>query len=145
MLNADAPLAGEMSGHIFFGDGWYGFDDALYAAVRLIRAIHLSGRSLTELRDAMPGSAATPDLRIPVAEARKRAVVAEVAARVAAAGGPVDTTDGVRVRDGEGWWLLRVSNTQAAVTVRAESRDQADLERILKVVRAQLLESGVHL
>ncbi|MFS0771981.1 phosphoglucomutase/phosphomannomutase PgmG [Sphingomonas sp. 1P08PE] len=143
MLRTGAPLAGEMSGHIFFAQDYYGFDDALYAAVRLIRAIHLSGRSLTELRDTMPARVATPDLRIPVAEERKHALVAEVAARLAAAGATVDATDGVRVREAEGWWLLRVSNTQAAVTVRAEAGDAAGLDRLLAIVDGQLAASGV--
>lgn len=138
-----APLAGELSGHMFFAHGYYGFDDALYAAVRLIRAIHLSGRSLADLRDAMPPRCATPDLRVPVAEARKTAVVEEVAVRLAAAGARVDTTDGLRVSDAEGWWLLRASNTQAALTLRAEARDAAGLARLLAAVDAQLGESGV--
>ncbi|MDP1027199.1 phosphomannomutase/phosphoglucomutase [Sphingomonas sp. KR1UV-12] len=143
MLRTGAPLAGEMSGHIFFGQDYYGFDDALYAAVRLIRAIHLSGHSLTELRDTMAARVATPDLRIPVPEYRKHAVVAEIAARLAEAGATVDATDGVRVREADGWWLLRVSNTQAAVTVRAEAQDQAGLDRLLAIVDAQLAASGV--
>ncbi len=143
MLRTGAPLAGEMSGHIFFAQDYYGFDDALYAAVRLIRAIHLSGHSLTELRDTMPARVATPDLRIPVAEDRKHAVVAEVAARLATAGAVMDETDGVRVREADGWWLLRVSNTQAAVTARAEAADAAGLDRLLAIVDAHLAASGV--
>ncbi|MEH3035496.1 MAG: phosphomannomutase/phosphoglucomutase [Sphingomonas adhaesiva] len=138
-----APLAGELSGHMFFAHDYYGFDDALYAAVRLIRAIHLSGRSLAELRDAMPPRCATPDLRVPVAEARKAAVVEEVAARLAGTDARVDTTDGLRVSDDDGWWLLRASNTQAALTLRAEARDAAGLARLLAAVDAQLGESGV--
>ncbi len=143
MLRTGAPLAGEMSGHIFFAQDYYGFDDALYAAVRLIRAIHLSGHSLTALRDAMPARVATPDLRIPVAEDRKHAVVAKIAARLAVAGAAVDATDGVRVRHDEGWWLLRVSNTQGAVTVRAEAADAAGLDRLMAVVRGHLAAAGV--
>jgi phosphomannomutase len=91
----------------------------------------------------MPARVATPDLRIPVAEERKHALVAEVAARLAAAGTTVDATDGVRVREAEGWWLLRVSNTQAAVTVRAEAGDAAGLDRLLAIVDDQLAASGV--
>ena len=138
-----APLAGEMSGHIFFGGEYYGFDDALYAAVRLIRAVHLSGRSLTELRDAMPERATTPEWRVPVAEARKAAVVGEVLARLADAGVAVDTTDGARVTTPDGWWLLRASNTQAALTVRAEAADDAALARLVETMDAQLRASGV--
>ncbi|MEH3045687.1 phosphoglucomutase/phosphomannomutase PgmG [Sphingomonas adhaesiva] len=138
-----APLAGELSGHMFFAHDYYGFDDALYAAVRLIRAIHLSGRSLAELREAMPPRCATPDVRVAVAEARKEAVVAEVAERLAAAGARVDTTDGLRVSEADGWWLLRASNTQASLTLRAEARDAAGLARLLDAIDAQLGASGI--
>ncbi|SFP54896.1 phosphoglucomutase/phosphomannomutase PgmG [Sphingomonas rubra] len=143
MVECGAPLAGEMSGHIFFGQHYYGFDDALYAAVRLIRAVHLAGRSLAELVDAMPVLVSTPDLRIPVDETRKLAVVEEVRARLTQAGARVDDTDGVRVTTADGWWLLRSSNTQGAVTVRAEGSDQPALDRLLAEVDAALAASGV--
>ena len=143
MVETGAPLAGELSGHIFFGQDYYGFDDALYAAVRLIRAIHRAGRSLTEMVDAMPQRVATPDLRIMVDEERKTAVIDEVMARLQADGADVDRTDGARVRTADGWWLLRASNTQGALTVRAEADGQAGLERLLAEVDAQLKVSGV--
>lgn len=138
-----APLAAEMSGHIFFGGDDHGFDDAPYGAVRLIRAIHLSGRSLTELRDAMPEMVNTPELRFKVDEARKFAVVDEVLARLHAAGADVNTTDGARVTTPDGWWLLRASNTQDVLTARAEARDADGLARLLAEVDAQLAASGV--
>lgn len=138
-----APLAAEMSGHIFFGGDDHGFDDAPYGAVRLIRAIHLSGRSLTELRDAMPEMVNTPELRFKVDEARKFAVVEEVLARLHAAGADVNTTDGARVTTPDGWWLLRASNTQDVLTARAEGRDADGLARLLAEVDAQLAASGV--
>src|SRR5690606_32931643 len=104
--------AGEMSGHIFFKHQWYGFDDALYAALRTIRAVTASGKSLTELKDEMPVSVATPELRFQIEESRKFAVVEEVAQRLAKMGAEVNATDGVRVKTPDGWWLLRASNTQ---------------------------------
>jgi phosphomannomutase len=143
MVETGAPLAGELSGHIFFAQDWYGFDDALYAAVRLIRAVRLSGRSLADLNDAMPASVATPDLRIAVAEADKTVVVDRVAARLAAAGTAFDATDGVRLTAADGWWLLRASNTEAAVTVRAEATDTAALARIMTTVDVHLAACGV--
>lgn len=143
LLETGAPLAAEMSGHVFFGGDDYGFDDAPYAAVRLIRAIHMSGRSLTELRDAMPEMATTPELRFKVDEARKFAVVDEVLARLAASGADVNTTDGARVTTADGWWLLRASNTQDVLTARAEARDADGLARLLAEVDAQLAASGV--
>jgi len=143
LLETGAPLAAEMSGHVFFGGDDYGFDDAPYAAVRLIRAIHLSGRSLTELRDVMPEMATTPELRFKVDETRKFAVVDEVLARLAASGADVNTTDGARVTTADGWWLLRASNTQDVLTARAEARTQEGLARLLAEVDAQLALSGV--
>ena len=143
MADTGAALAGEMSGHIFFADDWYGFDDAQYAAVRLIEAVRESGRSLTALRAAMPALHATPELRFPVAEARRQAVVDEVVARLAADGATVDLTDGARVATADGWWLLRASNTESLLTARAEARDEAGLARLLAAVDAQLALSGV--
>ena len=143
MTRTGAPIGGELSGHLFFAGEYYGFDDANYAAVRLIRAVHLSGQSLTELCDAMPALVATPDLRFPVDDARKFAVVDEVIARLQADGAEMTLTDGARVTTADGWWLLRASNTQAMLTVRAEAKDQAALDALLAEVDAQLAASGV--
>ena len=143
MKETGSPLAGEMSGHVFFKHQWYGFDDALYAALRLICAVSESGQSLTELRSAMPPSVATPELRFPIDETRKFAVVEEVAGRLAADGAKVDTTDGVRVQTEDGWWLLRASNTQDVLVARAESTDQAGLDRLVTAIDAQLGQSGI--
>ncbi len=143
MTRTGAPLGGELSGHLFFAGEYYGFDDAQYAAVRVIRAVHLSGRSLTELRDAMPTLVATPDLRFPVEDTRKFAVVDEVVARLKSEGAEMDLTDGARVTTAEGWWLLRASNTQAMLTVRAEAKDHAALDALLAAVDAHLSASGV--
>jgi phosphomannomutase len=143
MTRTGAPLGGELSGHLFFAGDYYGFDDAPYAAVRLIRAVHLSGRSLTELRDAMPALVATPDVRFPVADTRKFAVVEEVIARLQSEGAEVNLTDGARVTTADGWWLLRASNTQAMLTVRAEAKDEAALDALLVEVDAQLAASSV--
>jgi phosphomannomutase len=143
MTRTGAPLGGELSGHLFFAGEYYGFDDAQYAAVRLIRAVHLSERSLTDLRDAMPALVATPDLRFPVEDMRKFAVVDEVIARLKSEGAEMDLTDGARVTTADGWWLLRASNTQAMLTVRAEAKDQAALDALLAEVDTQLAVSGV--
>ena len=143
MTRTGAPIGGELSGHLFFAGEYYGFDDAHSAAVRLIRAVHLSGQSLTELCDAMPALVATPDLRFPVDDARKFAVVDEVIARLQAGGAEMTLTDGARVTTADGWWLLRASNTQAMLTVRAEAKDQAALDALLAEVDAQLAASGV--
>ena len=143
MKETGAPLAGEMSGHIFFKHRWYGFDDALYAAVRLIEAISASGQSLTEIMDAMPKTTATPELRFQVDEARKFAIVDEVRDRLAGTDAKVDATDGVRVSTSDGWWLLRASNTQDVLVARAEAADQAGLDRLVGQIDEQLAKSGV--
>ncbi len=143
MTRTAAPLGGELSGHLFFAGDYYGFDDAAYAAVRLIRAVHLSGQSLTALHDAMPALVATPDLRFPVDDAEKFAVVDAVVARLARDGAVVDLTDGARVTTPDGWWLLRASNTQAMLTVRAEARTDDALASLLAAVDAHLAACGV--
>jgi len=143
MKETGAPLAGEMSGHIFFKHRWYGFDDALYAAVRLIEAVGASGKSLTEIMDAMPKTMATPELRFQVDEVRKFAIVEEVRDRLFADGAKVDATDGVRVSTADGWWLLRASNTQDVLVARAEAPDQGALDRLVAQIDDQLAKSGV--
>ena len=143
MKETGAPLAGEMSGHVFFAHEYYGYDDALYAAIRLIAASARLGKSVTQLRGEMPALVNTPELRFQVYEARKFAVIGEVKERLAAAGADVDSTDGVRVSTQDGWWLLRASNTQDVLVARAESNDQAGLDRLLAQIDAQLAASGL--
>jgi phosphomannomutase len=143
MKETGAPLAGEMSGHIFFKHRWYGFDDALYAAVRLIEAVSQSGKSLTEIMDGMPVSVATPEMRFQVDESRKFAIVDEVRERLASDGAKVDSTDGVRVSTADGWWLLRASNTQDVLVARAEAADHPGLDRLVAQIDEQLAKSGV--
>ena len=143
MKETGAPLAGEMSGHIFFQHRWYGFDDALYAAVRLIEAVSASGKSLTEIVDEMPKSVATPEMRFPVEESRKFAVVGEILHRLSTSDARVDATDGARVMTKDGWWLLRASNTQDVLVARAESKTKAGLKRLMQQIDDQLALSGV--
>ena len=143
MKETGAPLAGEMSGHIFFAHDYYGFDDALYSAVRLIRAVTMLGGSLNALRDAMPPMINTPELRFQVDESRKFPVVDEVLARLEASGAAVDRTDGARVNTDDGWWLLRASNTQDVLVARAEARSKDGLQRLVAQIDEQLAQSGV--
>jgi phosphomannomutase len=101
------------------------------------------GRSLTEIMDAMPKSVATPEMRFPVDEPRKFAIVDEVRERLSAEGAKVDATDGVRVSTPDGWWLLRASNTQDVLVARAEATDEAGLDRLVAQIDDQLAKSGV--
>ncbi|WP_447765685.1 phosphoglucomutase/phosphomannomutase PgmG [Sphingopyxis panaciterrae] len=143
MKETGSPLAGEMSGHIFFADRYYGYDDAPYAAVRLIEAATVLGKSVTELRSAMAPMVNTPEMRFQVDEARKFAIVDEVLDRLAASGAQVDRTDGARVLTDDGWWLLRASNTQDVLVARAEAKDEAALARLLAAIDDQLAQSGI--
>ena len=143
MKETGSPLAGEMSGHVFFADEYYGYDDALYAGVRLIAAAARLGKSVTELRSAMPPMINTPEMRFQVDESRKFAAIGEIAERVAASDAVADTTDGVRVTTDDGWWLLRASNTQDVLVARAESESEEGLARLVAQIDEQLAESGL--
>jgi phosphomannomutase len=143
MKETGALLGGEVTGHVFHADDYYGFDDALYAAVRLIAASIRLGQSVTQLHDAMPAMINTPELRFPVEEDRKFAVIDEVRARLSAEGADLVAIDGVRVTTPHGWWLLRASNTEAMLTARAESKSEAGLAALLAALDAQLAASGI--
>ena len=144
MAETGAPLAGEMSAHIFFKHRYYGFDDALYVAVRLLSTLARGGESLDVLLDRLPVMMNTPELRFDCPEDRKFAVIEEVRDRLRGAGGlDVHDIDGVRVETDDGWWLLRASNTQAALVARCESGTANGLERLKEQLRHQLTESGV--
>jgi len=146
MAETGAPLAGEMSGHVFFAERWYGFDDALYAAVRLLGVVARLSEPLSAVRAALPQVVNTPELRLPCDDTRKFDVVREVAARLKAAGARVSDVDGVRVTTEDGWWLLRASNTQAVLVARAESTTgPAGLERLKAALADQLAASGIRL
>ncbi|HEV8015255.1 MAG TPA: phosphomannomutase/phosphoglucomutase [Stellaceae bacterium] len=143
MAETGAPLAGEMSGHIFFADRYYGYDDALYAGVRILGILARGTISLAEFRDSLPAVVNTPELRFPCGDDRKFEVVEEVRARLEQAGASVSAIDGVRVKTKEGWWLLRASNTQDVLVARAEAGDAAGLETLKKLLVDQLRASGV--
>ncbi len=143
MAETGSPLAGEMSGHIFFADKWYGFDDAPYSAVRLLGVIARAAQPLSAIRAALPQVINTPELRFDCPEDRKFKVVEEVKARLAAEGARVQAVDGVRVLTEDGWWLLRASNTQAVLVARCEASSEAGLERLKAGLVKQLTASGL--
>ena len=146
MAEIGAPLAGEMSGHIFFADRYYGFDDALYAAIRLLGIVaRWQGQTLASRRDQLPHMVNTPEMRFDCAEDRKFQVVAEVRDRLAAMGAQVNAIDGVRVDTPDGWWLLRASNTQAVLVARCEATTSEGLKRLRAALEGQLSASGVAL
>jgi phosphomannomutase len=143
MAETGSPLAGEMSGHIFFGEKFYGFDDALYVAVRFLDAAARSGQTVSQLYDSLPQMLNTPEVRFDCADDRKFKVVDEVKARLQQAGATFSDIDGVRVSTDDGWWLLRASNTQPVLVARAESGSEAGLGRLKQAVIAALAPSGI--
>ncbi len=143
MAETGSPLAGEMSGHVFFADKWYGFDDALYAAVRVLGIVARMDQSFSTVKEALPHAVSTPELRFDCDDTRKFEVIGEVAARLKQAGTEVSAIDGVRVRTPDGWWLLRASNTQAVLVARAEGLTTDGLERLKADLVHHLEASGL--
>ncbi len=143
MMELNSPLAGEMSGHIFMADRYFGYDDALYAAIRLINLVASGRKKLSELREALPEAVNTPEIRIDVPEERKFAIVEEVRNRLKAEGAEVNIVDGARVKEEDGWWLLRASNTQPALVARCEASDDEALKRIVARLAEELKASGI--
>jgi phosphomannomutase/phosphoglucomutase len=137
-----APLAGEMSGHMFFKEGYFGYDDALFAAARLLQYVARTGGSLADLVDTIPRYFATPETRLPCPEDRKFAVVETLKKEFAARYRVIDI-DGVRVEFGDGWGLARASNTQPVVVVRFEARTAERLEEIRSIFMTPLKALGV--
>lgn len=136
-----APLAGEMSGHMFFGGDWFGFDDALFAAARLLEIVAAGPGGLATLLADLPRTFTTPELRVDCPEERKFAIV-ERAARHFATRYPVNTIDGVRMTFPKGWGLVRASNTQPILVLRFEATDQAALEAYRAEVEGWLAEAS---
>jgi len=143
MQEVNAPLAGEMSGHIFYNDHYYGYDDALYVALRLLNIVGASESSLDQLRDELPEMINTPELRFPCPDEEKFDAVTRIQDALAAAGADYADIDGVRVNTEDGWWLLRASNTQAVLVARCEARDEAGLTRLKSQLQQALLNANV--
>ena len=142
MAEMGAPLAGEMSGHIFFGAPYYGYDDALYAAIRLVGILSRESRTLSEIRDEWPPVVNTPEVRVPSSDTQKFAVIEEINKRLREEGAIINDIDGVRVQTADGWWLLRASNTQAILVARCEARSAVGLERLKTSVNRALQDVG---
>ena len=145
MAELKSPLAGEMSGHVFFADTFYGFDDALYCGLRLLNIVAGGNESLAQMFDKLPHLVNTPELRFDCPDDRKFTVVEEVKARLKKVGAKLNDIDGVRVNTPDGWWLLRASNTQPVLVARCESANEAGLERLKADLKAALAASDVAL
>ena len=143
MAELDVQLAGEMSGHIFIKDDYYGFDDAIYVALRVLGQMHRTGQSITAFMDSLPPQFATPELRIECDDAKKFAAMDALASFAGDRFGNDDMSnislvDGVRVRCASGWWLIRASNTEAALVARAEGTSQSALDGLIADLRETL-------
>jgi len=138
MRETGALLAGEMSGHIFFGERWYGFDDGLYAAARLLEILGIEDRHSDEVFADFPEDISTPEINLAVAESRKFGLVERLAAEGDFGEGSVSTIDGIRVDYADGWGLCRASNTTPALVLRFEAVSEDALARIQGIFREQL-------
>lgn len=149
MAELKAPLAGELSGHIFFADKYYGFDDALYCAIRLINIVAREGKKLSSLTGHINNLHSTPETRFEVEEEGKFDLVPQILAhlhpRAAAENFVLDTIDGVRVTTADGWWLIRPSNTQSVLVARAESTTPEGLQRLTDMAKAEVKRIGYEL
>lgn len=143
MKEIGAAFAGEASGHIFFADRYDGYDDGLYAALRLAEYAASLDEPLSRIIDGLPQMYSTPELRIDVSEERKFVVIDEIRARLDAQGASYLAIDGVRMQTADGWWLIRASNTQSAIIARAESSSTQGLNALVAILVAQLEASGV--
>ncbi len=139
LARTKAPLAGEMSGHIFFNDRWFGFDDGLYTAVRLLELLAGTTRSAEAIFAELPESLSTPEINIAVSEQQKFKIIEMLQQQAQFVGGNVITLDGVRVDYSYGWGLIRASNTTPVLVARFEAETQTQLEAIQKTFRDQLL------
>ena len=145
MKEVSAPLAGEMSGHIFIADNYLGFDDAIYAAIRVLTQMVETGQSITDYMDTLPVQHATPELRIECEDTVKFDVMNRIRDHVFASHDAVNVTDidGIRLRTERGWWLVRASNTEAALVARAEAANEADLNDLKGDLSAVLQSAGL--
>ncbi|MEH6586775.1 MAG: phosphomannomutase/phosphoglucomutase [Halioglobus sp.] len=147
MTETGALLGGEFSGHMFFGERWFGFDDGMYAAGRLAEIMSTQGDSLDDIIDTFPATVNTPEILIPVTEQNKQPLMDRIIRNTDFSSGKVNTMDGIRVDFSEGWGLVRASNTSSALTARFEATSAEALEMIMSEFREQiaLVDSSLEL
>ncbi len=138
MKETKAVLAGEMSGHIFFADKYYGFDDGLYAAIRIINILENSLVSLSDLRKSLPKTFSTSEIRINCTEEKKFKIIEKLKESLRKAGVDFNDIDGIRAHDFDGWWLLRASNTQPILVARCEADCEENLAKLKENLRKNL-------
>ena len=137
MKEEDAPLAGEMSGHIFFKDGYFGFDDGIYVSFRLVQYLSSQEKKLGELVDELPQFVSTPEIRITCPDEHKFNIVKKITEDFKREFEVIDI-DGARVQFGDGWGLVRVSNTQPILVLRFEAKTEKRLQEIQTIFKEKL-------
>ena len=133
-----------MSGHVCYGDDFYGYDDAIYVGLRLLRILSNQSEKLSDLMKIFPQTFATPETRFDVEESRKFKIIEEIKERLKNLDGEVIDIDGIRIQNSIGWFLIRASNTQNQLTCRAEALNKKDLSTLTNLIEEQLLLSGVN-
>lgn len=145
MIETKALIAGEMSGHLFFADQYYGYDDGIYAAIRLIELLTRLGSSLDQFFATLPKTYNTPEIIIKVAEQQKFSIIEQISRQLDQAQISYNNVDGIRVTTPDGWWLLRASNTSPAVIARYESRSRSGLRRLKSTLLSILARHNLSL
>jgi len=140
MYETQALLGGEFSGHIFFKERWYGFDDGLYAAARLLEILTLTGQTLDELVDALPSRVSTPEIKLATTEEQKFIFINQLIGKAKFPNGQRTTIDGLRIDFSDGWGLVRASNTAPVLTLRFEASNEEALERIKQQFKDELVK-----
>ena len=144
MKELHSPLSGEMSGHVCYGDDFYGYDDAMYVGLRLLRILTNEQKKLDELISIFPKTLSTPEIRFDVVESRKFKIINEIKERLKNIDGEIIDIDGIRIQNSKGWFLIRASNTQNQLTCRAEALNKKDLITLIELIEVQLKLSGVN-
>jgi phosphomannomutase / phosphoglucomutase len=141
----NAPLAGEMSGHIFFNDRWYGFDDGMYVGARLLEMIAAQDKTVTEIFSEFPQAVNTPELKLAVPEHEKFSIMEKIKNEAIFPGAHIIRIDGLRIEFPHGWGLVRASNTSPCLTLRFEADTQANLDDIQDIIQQELIRLGVEI
>ena len=143
MKELKSPLSGEMSGHVCYGDDFYGYDDAMYVALRLLRILSNSKNKLSDMINEFPKTFSTPETRFDVEEIKKFQIIDDIKKRLSSFDGNLIDIDGIRLENNYGWFLMRASNTQNQLTCRAESTSEQGLRKLVNVIEDQLKLSNI--
>lgn len=140
MRETEAPLGGEGSGHIYFNERWFGFDDALYAAARLLQLLDLSGKTSSEMFSELPEGVSSEEINVPIPDKIKFKLIKALVVKGDFGQGKVSTIDGLRVDYEDRWFLARASNTTPSIVVKFEAESEVALEAVKDVLRQELLK-----